>query len=185
MTEILLKVALNTTTLTLTLHVMTWQNPHPIRHLKTRWVVVWALETFTGTHNVWFYCSLNFKLFSFPIFRLSAYLMKVVPETGLEHYIWYLRFYPNSKEWDQWSKRRSLPNLPILSGQHGTRIYRDTQYLYMSASYLDLHLEIDRGAVKNETIRQKRGFQFSHCELSIFYVATFQQHLHMKYISLS
>ena len=33
-----------------------------------------------------------------------------------------------------------------------------------SASYLDLHIEIgSEGAVKNETLRQKRWFQFSHC----------------------
>jgi hypothetical protein len=38
-----------------------------------------------------------------------------------------------------------------------------------SASYLDLHLENWQwGAVKNETLRQKRWFQFSHCELSIY-----------------
>ena len=40
------------------------------------------------------------------------------------------------------------------------------------------------GTVKNETLRQNRWFQFSHCELSIhIYIATFQQHLHMEYIS--
>ena len=38
----------------------------------------------------------------------------------------------------------------------------------MSASYLDLHLETDRGALKNETLEQKRLFKFSHCELSIY-----------------
>jgi hypothetical protein len=31
----------------------------------------------------------------------------------------------------------------------------------------DLHQEIDR-PVKNEHLRQKRLFQFSHCELSIY-----------------
>jgi hypothetical protein len=36
-----------------------------------------------------------------------------------------------------------------------------------------------------ETLRQKRCFQFSYCERSIYamYVVTFQQHLHMEYIS--
>ena len=38
-----------------------------------------------------------------------------------------------------------------------------------------------------ETLRQKRCFQFSYCERSIYamYVVTFQQHLHMEYISHS
>ena len=40
------------------------------------------------------------------------------------------------------------------------------------------------GAVKNETLRQKRLFQFSLCELHL-YAATFQQHLHIEYISIS
>ena len=30
----------------------------------------------------WFYCSQNFKLFGFPIFRFWTYLMKGIPETG-------------------------------------------------------------------------------------------------------
>jgi hypothetical protein len=34
-----------------------------------------------------------------------------------------------------------------------------------SASYIDLHLE--NNSVKNKTLRQKRLFQFSHCEVSI------------------
>ena len=38
--------------------------------------------------------------------------------------------------------------------------------------------------IRNEHLPQKR-FQFSHCELSILCVATFQQHLHMVYLSLS
>jgi hypothetical protein len=41
------------------------------------------------------------------------------------------------------------------------------------------------GMVKNETLRQKRWFQFSHCWTFLLYVAAFQQHLHMEYISLS
>ena len=44
---------------------------------------------------------------------------------------------------------------------------KDTTDTDRSASYLDLHLEIEWGAVKNETLRQKGWFQFSHCELSI------------------
>jgi hypothetical protein len=42
-------------------------------------------------------------------------------------------------------------------------------------------------SVTNETLRQKRWFQFSDCGLSIYsvYIATFHQHLHMEYISLS
>ena len=38
------------------------------------------------------------------------------------------------------------------------------------ASYLDLNLEIDSGRggwVKNDTLRQMRLMEFSHCELSI------------------
>jgi hypothetical protein len=46
---------------------------------------------------------------------------------------------------------------------------KDTTHTDRSASYLDLHLQIDsEGAVKNETLRQKILFQFSHCELSIY-----------------
>jgi hypothetical protein len=37
----------------------------------------------------------------------------------------------------------------------------------MFVSYIDLHLEIDN-EVKNETLRQKRWLQCSHCELSIY-----------------
>ena len=40
-----------------------------------------------------FYCPQNVKLFDFPIFRFSAYLMKVIPETRRAHSIWYLRFH--------------------------------------------------------------------------------------------
>ena len=35
----------------------------------------------------------TFKLFGSSIFRLRAYLMKVIPETRRPRYIWYLRFY--------------------------------------------------------------------------------------------
>jgi hypothetical protein len=45
---------------------------------------------------------------------------------------------------------------------------KDTTDTNRSASCLDPYLEIDsEGALKNETLRQKRLFQLSHCELSI------------------
>jgi hypothetical protein len=34
---------------------------------------------------IWFYCSHNFKLFGFPIFRFWAYLMKTIPEARRAH----------------------------------------------------------------------------------------------------
>jgi hypothetical protein len=40
---------------------------------------------------LWFYCSQNFTLFGFQIFRFWEYLVKVIPETHHVHYIWYLR----------------------------------------------------------------------------------------------
>jgi hypothetical protein len=46
-----------------------------------------------------------FKLFGFLIFRLWAYLMKVIPETGGgSHFIWYLCFYLHKTEFisSQW-----------------------------------------------------------------------------------
>jgi hypothetical protein len=46
---------------------------------------------------------------------------------------------------------------------------KDATDTNMSASYLDLHLDIDSERHLNtKRIRQKRGFQFSHCELSIY-----------------
>jgi hypothetical protein len=42
-----------------------------------------------------------------------------------------------------------------------------------------------RGAVKNETLRHKRWFKLFPLWTFHVYVATFQQHLHMGYISLS
>jgi hypothetical protein len=49
-----------------------------------------------------------------------------------------------------------------------------------SASYFDLHLEIDsEGRLRTKLYDKKRWFQFSLCELSI------DKHLHMEYISLS
>ena len=35
----------------------------------------------------------TFKLFCFQIFCISPYMMKVIPQTRPEHWIWYLRFY--------------------------------------------------------------------------------------------
>ena len=59
-------------------------------------------------------------------------------------------------------------------GDYVDRIYpieleiKDTTDTVKSASYLDLHLEIDNeGSVENKTLGQKRRFQFSNCELSI------------------
>jgi hypothetical protein len=40
-----------------------------------------------------FYCSQNFKLFGFPIFRFWAYFLMMIPETRRTQYIWYLRFH--------------------------------------------------------------------------------------------
>ena len=47
---------------------------------------------------------------------------------------------------------------------------KDTTDTDRSASYLDLHLEIDSEGVwfKKRTLRQKILFQFSHCELFLF-----------------
>ena len=46
---------------------------------------------------------------------------------------------------------------------------KDTTDTDRSASYLDLHLKIDsKGRLRTYTLRQKRWFQFSHCELSIY-----------------
>jgi hypothetical protein len=36
-------------------------------------------------YTLWLYCSQNFKLFGFLIFRFWAYLMKVIPETRRAH----------------------------------------------------------------------------------------------------
>ena len=45
----------------------------------------------------------------------------------------------------------------------------DTTYTDRSASYLDLHLNIDnKGRLRTDTLLQKRWFQFSHWELSIY-----------------
>ena len=45
---------------------------------------------------------------------------------------------------------------------------KDTTYTDRSASYLDLHLEIDSEGRLRTKLRQNRWFQFSHCKLSIY-----------------
>jgi hypothetical protein len=46
---------------------------------------------------------------------------------------------------------------------------KDTTDTDRSAAYLDLHLKIDsKGRLRTDTLRQKKWFQFSHCELSIY-----------------
>jgi hypothetical protein len=47
-------------------------------------------------------------------------------------------------------------------------VINDIPYTDRSASFLDLHIEIEWWPVKNETLGQKRLFQFSHCEISIY-----------------
>ena len=53
-----------------------------------------------------------------------------------------------------------------------------------SASYLDLHLEIDsEGLLRTKLYDERDDSNFSIVNFHL-YVATFQQHLHMEYISL-
>ena len=60
---------------------------------------------------------------------------------------------------------------------------KDTTDTDRSASYLDLHLEIDsEGRLRTKPYDKRDDFPLSTFHL---YVATFQQHLHMEYISLS
>ena len=60
------------------------------------------------------------------------------------------------------------------SGDSVDRIYpteletKDTTDTDRSASYLDLHLKIDSEGQLRKKQRQKRQFQFSHCELSTY-----------------
>jgi len=62
---------------------------------------------------------------------------------------------------------------------------KDTTDTTRSASYLwPTCQNWQWGSVKNETLRQKRWFQFSHWTFHL-YLATFQQHRHMEYISVS
>jgi len=59
-------------------------------------------------------------------------------------------------------------------GDFGDGIYpneleiKDTTGTARSASYLDLCLNIDSDGQLRTKLRQKRWFQFSHCELSIY-----------------
>ena len=68
---------------------------------------------------------------------------------------------------------RSLNNSRF--GEFVDRLYpieleiNDTTYTDRSASYLDLHLNIDNnGRLRTDTLQHKRWFQFSHWELSIY-----------------
>jgi hypothetical protein len=63
---------------------------------------------------------------------------------------------------------------------------KDTTDTDRSASYLDLHLEIDsKGRLRTKLYDKRDDFNFPKCELSILYVATFPQHLHIWSIHLS
>ena len=61
---------------------------------------------------------------------------------------------------------------------------KDTTETDRSASYLDLHLEIDNeGRLRTKLYDKRDDFHF--LIVNFPYVATFQQHLHMEYISFS
>ena len=61
---------------------------------------------------------------------------------------------------------------------------KDTTDIDRSASYLDLHLEIDsEGLLRTKLYDERDDSNFSIVNFHL-YVATFQQHLHMEYISL-
>ena len=64
---------------------------------------------------------------------------------------------------------------------------KDTADTARSASYLDIHLEIDSDSLLKTKLYDKRDdFNFFIANLiSILNLATFQQHLHMEYTSLS
>ena len=62
-----------------------------------------------------------------------------------------------------------------MFGDFVDRIYpveleiKDTTDTDRPVSYLDLHLEIDsEGGLRTKLFRQKRRFQFSHCDLPIY-----------------
>jgi hypothetical protein len=62
---------------------------------------------------------------------------------------------------------------------------KDTTDTDRSASYLDIHLEIDsEGRLRTKLYDKRDDFNFPIVNFYL-YVATFQQHLHMQYISLS
>jgi hypothetical protein len=55
----------------------------------------------------------------------------------------------------------------------------------MSASYLDLHLEIgSEGKIRAKLYDKRDDFNFRIVNFPL-YVAAFQQHMYMEYISLS
>ena len=60
---------------------------------------------------------------------------------------------------------------------------KDTTDIATSVSCIDLHLEIDSEDRLRKDLYDKRD-DSNFCELSIYNVATFQQHLHMEYISV-
>ena len=63
---------------------------------------------------------------------------------------------------------------------------KDTTDIDRSAWYLDLHLEIDSdGRLRTKLYDNRDDFNLPLVKNFHWYVATFQQHLHMEYISLS
>jgi hypothetical protein len=61
---------------------------------------------------------------------------------------------------------------------------KDTTDIDRSASYLDLHLEIDNeGRLRTKHYDKRDDFHF--LIVNFPYVATFQQHLHMEYMYIS
>ena len=60
---------------------------------------------------------------------------------------------------------------------------KDTTDADISVSYLDLHLEIDSEG-RLRTKLYDKGDDFNFPIVNFLSVATFQQHLHMEYISL-
>ena len=81
--------------------------------------------------------------------------------------------------------------LKVRFGDFVDRIYlieleiKDTTDTDRSASYLDLHLEIDSGGWLRTILYDKRDdFNFPIVNFPL-YVATFEQHPHMEYTSLN
>ena len=77
-----------------------------------------------------------------------------------------------------------------MLGDFVDRIYpieleiKDTTDTDRFASYLDLHLEIDsEGLLRTKLYDTRNDFNFPIVNFHL-YVATFQQHLYMEYISL-
>ena len=61
---------------------------------------------------------------------------------------------------------------------------KETTYTDRSASYLDLHLEIDNeGRLRIQLYDKRDDFNFPLWTFHL-YVETFKQHLHMEYLSL-